>query len=181
MGQIQNAFNAGVGSIIASKAMAEHLQNQAISAAESQYAEATKIGKDALELQNKSYENDMAKEAAENVIEESNRKLELKQPRDEKTGRFTKKAEYKRKLDMDIDEATKKLKELSKEQDSISAQKEAFKVRMDFYNNRHNILQNDIKHLPANKRPELPDLNKILSSQEWDATQYIKGQKKENK
>lgn len=181
MGQIQNAINAGIGSIIASKGLAEHLQNQAISAAESQYAEATKIGKDALELQNKSYEQDMAEEAAENVIKESNKKLQLKQPRDEKTGRFVNKAEYQRKLDMDIDEATKKLEEVHKEQNSISAQKEAFKVRMDFYNNRHNILQNNIKHLPAKKRPELPDLNKILPSQEWDATQDIKGTKKENK
>ena len=177
MGQIQSAINAGIGSIIASKAMAEHLQNQAINAAESQYAEATKIGKDALELQNKSYEQSMAEEAAENVIEESNKKLQLKQPRDEKTGRFIKKAESKRKLDMDIEEANKALLNIHKEQEATAAQKEAFKVRMDFYNNRHNILQNDIKHLPAKKRPELPDLKKILPSQEWDATQNIKENK----
>ena len=166
MGQIQSAINAGIGSIIAAKGLAKHLENQAISAAESQYAEATEIGKQALELQNKSYKQAQAEEAAENVIKESNEKLELKQPRDEKTGRFIKKAESKRKLDMDIEKANKALLDIHKEQEATAAQKEAFKVRMDFYNNRHNILQNDIKHLPANKRPELPDLNKILSSQE---------------
>ena len=182
MGQIQNAINAGIGSIIASKAMAEHLQSQALNNIQSQYTEAKDIGKQAEELQKQSYENDMARQAAEDFKKESQEKLEIKHPRDEKSGRFVNKKEYQRKLDMDIDKATEKLKELSKEQDAISAQKEMFFNRIEMYNKRNVLVQNSINRLPANKRIEPPDIDKILSNQEKNAVITLKGsQKKENK
>lgn len=183
MGQIQNAINAGIGSIIASKAMAEHLQGQALNNIENQYKDAKDIGKQAEELQNKSYENDMARQAANDVIKESNEKLEIKHPRDEKSGRFVNKKEYQRKLDMDIDEATKKLKEVSKEQDAISAQKEMFLNRIELYNKRNVLLQNSINRLPSKKRIEPPDIDAILSNREKNAVITIKGtqKQKENK
>ena len=53
MGQIQNAFNAGVGSIIAAKGVAEHLQSQALDKVESQLNEGIKLGNDAEEIANK--------------------------------------------------------------------------------------------------------------------------------
>ena len=174
MGQIQNAFNAGVGSIIASKGIAEHLQDQAFDKIERQYAEAKDIGDEAKKLADKAYKQANEEEAAENVIKESNDKLEIKHPRDEKSGRFVNKAEYQRKLDMDIDEATKKLEEVHKQQDATAAQKQAFKNRMEMYNKRSALVQNAINRLPAKKRPEQVDLNKIITKEQWNAIDAIK-------
>ena len=79
MGQIQNAFNAGVGSIIASKGVAEHLQSQALNAVESQLNEGIKLGNDAEELANKinkkEYQRklDMDLDKAKKSLEEVNK------------------------------------------------------------------------------------------------------------
>lgn len=181
MGQIQNAINAGIGSIIASKAMAEHLQGQALDAAESQYGEATKIGKDAEELAKRMQKNDTAKNAAVDLVTETVKNYMIKHPRDEKTGRFVNKKEYQRKLDMDLDVAKDKLNEVIKEQDSISAQREAFNNRMDLYNKRQAILQNNLNKLPASKRPQQPNINKILTYQQSKAVEKINETNEENK
>ena len=174
MGQIQNAINAGIGSIIASKGIAEHLQDQVFDKIERQYAEATDIGKQAEELANKSYKQAMEEEAAQNVIKESNEKLEIKHPRDEKTGQFVNKKEYQRKLDMDIDKAVNALTEVHKQQDATFAQKQAFKNKMEMYNKRGALVQNAINRLPAKKRPEQVDLNKIITKRQWNAIDAIK-------
>ena len=163
MGQLQNAFNAGVGSIIASKAMAKHLQNQAIDAVESQYHEAEKIGEDAQKLASKIYKEADKEDAANNIIKESEAKLKIEKPRDEETGRFVNKNKYQRKLDMDIEEANKSLLEVHREQRATAAQSQAFQARMDFYNKRQGLLQDTLNKLPANKRPEQADLNKIIT------------------
>lgn len=174
MGQIQNAFNAGVGSIIASKGIAEHLQDQAFDKIERQYTEAMNIGNEAKKLADESYEQTMAKEAAENVIEESNKKLEIKHPRDEKSGQFINKKEYQRKLDMDIDKAVEAIRDINKQQDATAVQKQAFKNRMEMYNKRNTLVQNALNRLPAKKRPEQPDLNKIITKEQWNAIDAIK-------
>ena len=181
MGQIQNAFNAGVGSIIAAKGIAEHLQNQAIDAVESQYHEATKIGEDAQKLASKIYEESDREEAANDVIKESNEKLKIEKPRDEETGRFVSKNKYQRKLNMDIEEANKSLEEVHKEQRATAAQSQAFQARMDFYNKRQGLLQDTLDKLPANKRPEQANLNKIITQDQWNAIDLIKKTNKENK
>ena len=174
MGQIQNAFNAGVGSIIASKAMAEHLQSQALNAVENQYHEATDIGDKAEILANTIKEQSDKEQAAEDFKKESNEKLEIKHPRDEKTGQFVNKKEYQRKLDMDIDKAEKALVDVHKEQDATAAQAQAFQARMDFYNKRQGMLQTSLNRLPANKRPEQADLTKIIPQKQWNAIDLIK-------
>lgn len=181
MGQIQNAFNAGVGSIIAAKGIAEHLQGQALNAVENQYNEAEKIGKNAEELASKIYEEANKEEAAENTIKESEEKLKIEKPRDEKTGRFVNKKEYQRKLDMDIDEANKSLEEVHREQRATAAQSQAFQARMDFYNKRQGLLQNSLNRLPAKKRPEQANLNKIITQDQWNAIDLIKRTNEENK
>lgn len=181
MGQIQNAFNAGVGSIIAAKGIAEHLQGQAFDAVQSQYDEAKKIGKDAEEISGKIYENDMAKQAAEDIIKESNDKLEIKHPRDEKSGRFVNKKEYQRKLDMDIDKAVESLREVHKQQRAVAAQAQEFQARMDKYNARQGLVQKAINRVSAKKRPGQPDLNKIISPDQWNAIDLIKKTNEENK
>ena len=79
MGQIQNAFNAGVGSIIASKGVAEHLQSQALNAVENQLNEGIKLGNDAEEIANKinkkEYQRklDMDLDKAKKSLEEVNK------------------------------------------------------------------------------------------------------------
>lgn len=181
MGQIQNAINAGVGSIIASKAMAEHLQGQAFDAVQSQYDEATKIGKDAEELAKQINEQANKKQAAEDVIKESNEKLEIKHPRDEKSGRFVNKKEYQRKLDMDLDKAVDSLREVHKQQRAAVAQAQEFQARMDKYNARQGLIQNNLKRIPAKKRPGQPDLNKIIPQDQWNAIDLIKRTNEENK
>lgn len=181
MGQIQNAINAGIGSIIASKGIAEHLQGQAFDAVQSQYDEAKKIGKDAEEIAENIYEQAMAKEAAENVIKESNEKLKIQNPRDEKTGRFVNKKEYQRKLDMDIDKAVDSLREVHKQQRAAAAQAQEFQARMDKYNARQGLIQNNLKRIPAKKRPGQPDLNKIIPQDQWNAIDLIKRTNEENK
>lgn len=181
MGQIQNAFNAGVGSIIASKGVAEHLQSQALNAVESQLNEGIKLGNDAEELANKINKNDMAKDAAYKTIKESQQKLEIEHPRDEKTGQFVNKKEYQRKLDMDIDKAKKSLEEVEKEQRASAAQAQAFQVRMDLYNKRQDILQNSLNRLPAKKRPQQADFNKIIPQEQLNAIDLIKKTNEENK
>ena len=181
MGQLQNAFNAGVGSIIASKAMAEHLQGQALNAAESQYDEAKEIGKNAEELANRINNNDTAKNAAIDLVTQTAKNYTIKHPRDEKNGRFINKQEYHRKLDMDLDVAKDKLNEVIKEQDSILAQREAFNNRMDLYNKRQAILQNNLNRLPASKRPQQPNINKILTYQQSKAVEKINETNEENK
>ena len=163
MGQIQNAFNAGVGSIIASKAMAKHLQNQAIDAVESQYDEAAKIGEDAQKIANKIYKEADKEDAANNIIKESEAKLKIEKPRDEETGRFVSKNKYQRKLNMDIEEANKALLDIHREQRATAALSQAFQARMDFYNKRQGLLQDSLNKLPAKKRPEQADLNKIIT------------------
>ena len=173
MGQLQNAFNAGVGSIIASKAMAEHLQSQALNNIQSQYAEAKNIGKEAEEIAKNINEQSDIEQAAEDFKKESLKKLEIKHPRDEKTGRFVNKKEYQRKLDMDLDEAEKALFDVHKQQNATAAQAQAFQARKDFYNKRQDILQTSLNRLPAKKRPEQADLNKIISQKQWDAIDLI--------
>lgn len=181
MGQIQSAINAGIGSIIASKAMAEHLQSQALDAAERQYDEAKNIGKEAEGLANRIQKNDTAKNAAIDLVTETTKNYTIEHPRDEKTGRFVNKKEYQRKLDMDLDVAKEKLNEVIKEQDSISAQREAFKNRMDLYNKRQAILQNNLNRLPASKRPQQSNINKILTYQQSKAVEAINKNNEENK
>ena len=181
MGQIQSAINAGIGSIIGAKAMAEHLQGQALNAVENQYNEAAKIGEDAQKLASKIKEQSDIEEAAKDVIKESNEKLKIEKPRDEKTGRFVNKKEYQRKLDMDIEEANKSLQEVHKEQRATAAQSQAFQARMDFYNKRQGLLQDSLDKLPAKKRPGQPDLNKIVTQDQWNAIDLIKRTNKENK
>ena len=166
MGQIQNAINAGVGSIMASKAMAEHLENQTLDAIQSQYAEAKNIGKEAEEIANKINKNNMAKDAAYKTIKESEQKLEIEHPRDEKTGQFVNKKEYQRKLDMDLDKAKKSLEEVNKQQDATAAQAQAFNARLDMYNSRHDIIDKNLKRLPANKRPDQVNLAKITTREQ---------------
>ena len=173
MGQIQNAINAGVGSIIASKAMAEHLENQTLDAVQSQYAEATKIGKEAKKIAKQINEQSNKKQAAEDVIKESNEKLQLKHPRDEKTGQFVNKKEYQRKLDMDIEEANKALEEVEKQQRVSATQAQAFNARLDMYNSRHDLIDKNLKRLPANKRPEQVNLAKITTREQWNAIDLI--------
>lgn len=174
MGQIQSAINAGIGSIIGAKAMAEHLQGQALNAIEGEYAEAKDIGKTAEKLIKQTHKQAMAEEAAQNVIEESNKKLEIQNPRDEKTGRFVNKKEYQRKLDNDIEEANKALFEVHKQQQVTVAQKEAFKDRLAIYNTRQGLIQKSLDRLPAKNRPESPDINRILTSQQLNAINAIK-------
>ena len=173
MGQIQNAFNAGVGSIIASKGIAEHLQSQALNNIQSQYTEAKDIGKEAEEIAKNINEQSDIEQAAEDFKKESQEKLEIKHPRDEKTGRFVNKKEYQRKLDMDLDEAEKALFDVHKQQNATAAQAQAFQARKDFYNKRQDILQTSLNRLPAKKRPEQPDLNKITTREQWNAIDLI--------
>ena len=146
MGQIQNAFNAGVGSIIASKAMGKHLQSQALDAVESQLNEGIKLGNDAEELANKINKN-----------------------------------EYQRKLDMDLDKAKKSLEEVNKQQEATAAQAQAFQTRMELYNKRQGLLQDSLNKLPAKKRPELSNLNKIIPQEQLNAIDLIKKTNEENK
>ena len=174
MGQIQNAFNAGVGSIIASKGIAEHLQSQALDAVQSQYHEATDIGDKAEELANTIKKQSDKEQAAEDFKQESQEKLEIKHPRDEKSGRFVNKKEYQRKLDMDIDKAVNALTEVHKQQDATFAQKQAFKNKIEMYNKRGALVQNAINRLPAKKRPEQVDLDKIITKRQWNAIDAIK-------
>ena len=181
MGQIQNAFNAGVGSIIAAKGIAEHLQNQAIDAVENQYAEAKNIGEDAVPLAKKIKEQSDIEEAAKDVIKESNEKLEIQHPRDEKTGQFVNKKEYQRKLDMDLDKAVESLRDVHKQQRAAAVQAQEFQARMDKYNIRQGILQNNLNRIPAKKRPGQPDLNKIVTQDQWNAIDLIKRTNEENK
>ena len=181
MGQIQNAFNAGVGSIIASKGIAEHLQSQALDAVQAQYKEATDIGDKAKELANTIKEQSDKEQAAEDFKQESQEKLEIQHPRDEKSGRFINKKEYQRKLDMDIDKAEKALVDVHKEQRATAAQAQAFQARMDFYNKRQGILQTSLNKLPAKKRPGQPDLNKIIPQDQLNAINLIKKTNEENK
>ena len=145
MGQIQNAFNAGVGSIIAAKGVAEHLQSQALDKVESQLNEGIKLGNDAEELANK-----------------------------------INKKEYQRKLDMDLDKAKKSLEEVNKQQDATAAQAQAFQARMELYNKRQGLLQNSLNRLPAKKRPQQPDLNKIIPQEQLNAIDLIKRTNEEN-
>ena len=174
MGQIQNAFNAGVGSIIASKAVAEHLQSQALDAVQSQYHEATDIGDKAMPIYKAIKEQSDKEQAAKDFKEESQEKLEIKHPRDEKTGQFVNKKEYQRKLDMDLDKAEKALVDVHKQQDATAAQAQAFQARMDLYNKRQGILQNSLNRLPAKKRPQQADLTKIIPQEQWNAIDLIK-------
>lgn len=166
MGQLQNAFNAGVGSIIASKAVAEHLQSQALDAVQSQYHEATDIGDKAMPIYEAIKKESDIEEAAKDVIKESQEKLKIKHPRDEKSGRFVNKKEYQRKLDNDIEEANKALFEVHKQQRATAAQAQAFEARMDFYNKSQGLLQNSLNRLPAKKRPQQADLTKIIPQEQ---------------
>ena len=74
MGQIQNVINAGIGSIIASKGLAEHLQGQAFNAIESQYKEAEKIGKEAEGLAKQINEQAKQQDASDKFFKEFNEK-----------------------------------------------------------------------------------------------------------
>lgn len=166
MGQIQNAFNAGVGSIIASKGIAEHLQSQALDAVQSQYHEATDIGEKAMPIYKAIKEQSDKKQAAEDFKQETQEKTEIEHPRDEKTGQFVNKKEYQRKLDMDLEKAEKALLDVDKEQRATAAQAQAFQARMDLYNKRQGILQNSLNRLPAKKRPQQADLTKIIPQEQ---------------
>ena len=174
MGQIQNAINAGIGSVIASKAVAEHLQSQALDAVQSQYNEATDIGDKAMPIYEAIKEQSDKEQAAKDFKEESQEKLKIKHPRDEKSGRFVNKKEYQRKLDMDLDKAEKALVDVHREQRATAAQAQAFEARMDFYNKRQSLLQNSLNRLPAKKRPQQADLTKIIPQEQWNAIDLIK-------
>lgn len=181
MGQIQNAFNAGVGSIIASKGIAEHLQSQALDAVQAQYKEATDIGDKAEELAKDIKKQSDEEQAAEDFKQESQEKIEIQHPRDQKSGRFINKKEYQRKLDNDIEEADKALFEVHKEQEATAAQAQAFQARMELYNKRQGLLQNSLNRLPAKKRPQQADLTKIIPQKQWNSIDLIKRINKENK
>ena len=181
MGQIQNAFNAGVGSIIASKGIAEHLQSQAFDAIESQYKEAEKIGKEAQEITKQMNENNKKSLDINKTFDEIEKKSNIVNPRDEKTGRFINKKEYQRKLEMDEDKAYDALSELHKQQDATAAQKDMFNARLEMFDKRNALLQKAINRLPAKKRPESLDLDYMLSIDQSIAVDALKETKKENK
>lgn len=180
MGQIQSAINAGIGSIIASKGLAEHLQNQTLDAVESQYAEAEKIGKTAEKIANDLREQANKKKAAEDFIKQSQEKLEIKYPRDEKSGQFVNKKEYQRKLNMDIDKAKKSLEEVAKQQRASTAQAQAFNARLDMYNSRHDLIDKNLKRIPINKRPDQVNLAKVTTQEQFDAIDLITDTVKED-
>lgn len=182
MGQLQNAFNAGVGSIIASKAMAEHLQSQALNAVESQYDQAKKLGKDAEPIAKQINEQAKQQDASNKFFKEFNEKWNIERPRDEKTGRFVNKNEYRRKLDNDMKEAYQSLLDLHKQQRATAAQAQDFQARLNMFKTRQDLIQKSIDRLPANKRPESLGFDKLLSKDQRDAINTIEGKiNKENK
>ena len=181
MGQIQNAINAGVGSIIASKGIAEHLQSQAFDAVESQYKEAEKIGKQAELITNQMNENNKKSLDIEKTFAEIEKKSNIEHPRDEKTGRFINKKEYYRRLEMDEDKAYDALRELHKQQDATATQKDMFNARLEMFDKRNALLQKAINRLPAKKRPESLELDNMLSINQSIAVDALKETNKENK
>lgn len=180
MGQIQNAINAGIGSVIASKAMAEHLQGQAFDAVERQYAEAEKIGKNAELITNQINENNKKSLDINKSFDEIEKKSNIEHPRDEKTGRFVNKKEYQRKLEKDTDEAYDALRELHEQQRATANQKDMFNARLEMFNKRNALVQNAINRLPAKKRPESLELDNMLSIDQSIAVDALK-EKKENR
>ena len=181
MGQIQNAFNAGVGSIIASKGIAEHLQSQAFDKIERQMAEGMKLADDAKSITDQMNENNKKSVDIEKSFNEIEKKSNIEHPRDEKSGRFVNKKEYQRKLERDADEAYQALADLQIQQEATAAQAQAFNDRMEMYHKRSNLVQNAINRLPAKKRPELPNLDKIIPQEQLRNIQALKETEKENK
>ena len=181
MGQIQSAINAGIGSIIGAKAMAEHLQGQALNAIEGEYKEAKEIGKDAVPLAAQISKETYKENSLNKALRENYDKLKIEHPRDEKTGRFVNKKEYQRKLEKDISEAQKALFDVHQQQKVTSIQRKEFNARLDMYNTRQGLIQKSLDRLPAKNRPESPDLDNILPPQQWSAVDLIKRNNKENK